>query len=176
MEVSFCRINIKPQNALPVMLDCSQYANSRLQKYRRCHGLCVQEVIVESVGVKPIILYVYRVYLLAPVRVTSSVSTRERFSVWCHRTITLIRRYHLDYSVPSSGRLRHLMQGTGCSPRLCWGEPAHLYVREAWLCWGEPAHLYVREAWLCWGEPAHLYVREAWLCWGQPAHLYVCVR
>ena len=37
----FCRTNIKPRYALPVMLDCSQYGGSRFKKYRRCHGLCV---------------------------------------------------------------------------------------------------------------------------------------
>ena len=37
----FCRTNIKPRNALPVTLDCSQYGGSRFKKYRRCHGLCV---------------------------------------------------------------------------------------------------------------------------------------
>ena len=37
----FCRTNIKPRNALPVTLDCSQYDGSRFKKYRQCHGLCV---------------------------------------------------------------------------------------------------------------------------------------
>ena len=37
----FCRINIKPRNALPVMLDCSQYGDSRFKKYRPCHGVCM---------------------------------------------------------------------------------------------------------------------------------------
>ena len=50
----FRRINKKPRNTLPVMLDCSQYANNWCKKYRRCHGSCVFEGIVESVGVKPI--------------------------------------------------------------------------------------------------------------------------
>ena len=37
----FCRINNKPRNTLPVMLDCSQYGISRFKKYRRCHSLRV---------------------------------------------------------------------------------------------------------------------------------------
>ena len=37
----FCRTNIKPRNALPVTLDCSEYDGSRFKKYRRCHGVCV---------------------------------------------------------------------------------------------------------------------------------------
>ena len=71
----FCRINIKPRNALPVMLDCSQYGTSRFKQYRRCHSLCVQRVIAESVGVKPLILYSVGIIAcsLASVRVTSSV-------------------------------------------------------------------------------------------------------
>ena len=44
--------NIKPRNALPVMLDCSQYGGSRFKRYRRCHVLCVQEVIAKFVGSK----------------------------------------------------------------------------------------------------------------------------
>ena len=39
-KCGFCKINKKPRNALPVMLDCSQYANYRFKKYRRCHSLC----------------------------------------------------------------------------------------------------------------------------------------
>ena len=37
----FCRINNKPRNGLPVMLDCSQYGTSRFKNCRRCHSLCV---------------------------------------------------------------------------------------------------------------------------------------
>ena len=32
-------IIIKPRNALPVMLDCSQYGGSRFKKYRPCHEM-----------------------------------------------------------------------------------------------------------------------------------------
>ena len=53
----FCRTNIKPRNALPVMLDCSQYGGSRLKKYRPCHGLCVYEVIARFVGVLSYTVY-----------------------------------------------------------------------------------------------------------------------
>ena len=48
----FCRTNINPRNAVPVTLDCSQYGGSRFKKYRRCHGLCVKEVIARFVGSK----------------------------------------------------------------------------------------------------------------------------
>ena len=70
-----CIINNKPRNAMPVMLDCSQYGTSRFKKYRRCHSLRVQRVIAESVWVKPPYLIQRRhiACSLASVRVTSSV-------------------------------------------------------------------------------------------------------
>ena len=42
---SFCRTNIKPRNALPVMLDCSQYGGSRFKKYRPCHGCACRKLL-----------------------------------------------------------------------------------------------------------------------------------
>ena len=77
----FCRTNIKPRNALPVTLDCSQYGGSRFKKHRRCHGLCLQEVIARFVGSKTSDL-IQRIgaYSLAPARVTSSVCLRVQGS------------------------------------------------------------------------------------------------
>ena len=66
----FCRTNIrvKQRNALPVTLDCSQYDGSRFKKYRRCHGLCVYEVIARFVGSKTsyLIQRIGGAYSLAP--------------------------------------------------------------------------------------------------------------
>ena len=54
--------------------------------------VCVYEVIVESVGVNPLILYVNRAYSLAPARVTSSVCLRVRDS----RPDVIVRLHSYD--------------------------------------------------------------------------------
>ena len=73
----FCRTNVNPRNALPVTVDCSQYGGSRFKKYRRCHGMCVYEVIARFVASKTsYIIQRIGAYSLAPARLTSSVCLR----------------------------------------------------------------------------------------------------
>ena len=52
----FCRTNIKPRNALPVTLDCSQYDGSRKSIADAMVCAC-RKLLRDLSGVKPPILY-----------------------------------------------------------------------------------------------------------------------
>ena len=53
----FCRTNIKPRNALPVTLDCSQYCGSRFKCIADAMVCACRKLLRDLSGVKPPILY-----------------------------------------------------------------------------------------------------------------------
>ena len=94
----FYRTNIKPRNALPVTLDCSQYGGSRFKMYRRCHGSVCRKLLRDLSGVKPPILYSDRAYSLAPARLTLACV----YACKAHGSLSL----HDDPRMTNSARLQ----------------------------------------------------------------------
>ena len=67
----FCRTNIKPRNALPVMLDCSSMVVLDSKSIAHAMG-CACRKLLRDLSEYDLIQCI-RAYSLAPVRVTSSV-------------------------------------------------------------------------------------------------------